>query len=160
MKKLCILLSAVSSLLFATQSHAFLGLSLGAHIGYQDFDNSNVDGGLVAGVNLGADLANFVLVGIALDAEIATSITDFESGGNDFEYDSKGLYLTAKTLGPLYAIGRYGFIDADFGDSSDDGSVLTYGVGFSVGAQTEITLANIDYDDAGDATQLSLRFGF
>lgn len=158
-------LAVTLGLFMSTSAHALLGFSVGAHLGYMDFDDSDTDASVVGGVNLGYQVLDLTAVAFDLDLEIQKSLTDFgRDAGPDFSYESKGLYLTAKTIGPVYAIGRLGIIDADIEggaiQTSDDGNVVTIGVGFSLGTQLELTLANISYDDAADAQQLNLRIGF
>ena len=160
MKRLALLLAAVGGLFTFTQAHALLGFTLGAHIGTIDFDNNAIDGDAVVGANLGYEVFDLLVFDVALDLEINRSLDDFDVAGLDADYESTGLFLTGKTAGPLYAIGRFGLIDAELGGSSDDGTVISVGAGFSLGTQIEVTLNSISFDDADDAQQINLRIGF
>ncbi len=163
-----LLLALTIGLFISAPAHALLGFSIGAHAGVMDIDNDSIDPAAIVGANVGYEVFSVPLVvAFNADLEVQKSASDFESNAGDFSYDSRGLYLTAKTVGPLYAIGRVGIVDADFegagigGSVSDKATVTTIGAGFSIGTQMELTLSNYSFDDIpDDVQQLNFRIGF
>ncbi len=160
MKRFLLTITAIAGLFSLSTAHALLGFSVGAHIGSMDFDNAAVSGDNIIGANLGYKIGGIVIADFAVDLEINQSLDDFNNSGTDASYDSTALFLTTKTAGPIYAIGRLGLVKADLGTQSDDGTAVAVGVGFSLGTQIEVTLKSISFDDLGDADQVNVRIGF
>ncbi|MEM6985045.1 MAG: hypothetical protein AAF499_00780, partial [Pseudomonadota bacterium] len=118
--------------------------------------NSDRTPAVTGGASLGLEFLDLGVLDIGATLEYLTSLSDAEIDNRDTEVTATSLWLTARTLGPLYAIARTGLVDVELdpsntGVSNDRESALSVGLGFSVGVRTEIMYTRIDHDQ-GDAT--------
>lgn len=163
--------------LFALSNLAHAGgLRLGVKIGAQHVDEKvfKVPATMVSG-QLSYEVLDLVAASVAAEVELSKSVTDSRLGnlntGVKASFQNVGAYLSARTLGPLYAIGRIGIarneVKFSTGKSNkSNGLSMGLGAGFSLGASTELELTSytIKNEDNSDKTSnayyLSLGFGF
>ena len=155
---LLLALSALAAPVFASE------IVIGAKAGVVNIDAKGVDPATIGSVQLGYEFLDLAVVDVATELELARSISDGESDAGDYSYSSKALYLSARTLGPIYVIGRAGIIDVevDFdnaGKSDDNGVAYGVGVGFSTGIRVEIEVTRYEFDSS-DTTTVTLGLHF
>jgi OOP family OmpA-OmpF porin len=173
------LIAATAVLAAMTAFPAFAvdnGIYLGASIGQSgvDIDEAVSSGG----DDFSADATGFkVIAGWRfLDwLSIEGNYVDLGSGddtvdGNRLEVDASGISLSAVgflPIGPVDLFARVGAInwDADFGEISDDGTDLTYGVGaqfrvWGLSVRAEYEQFDIDDVDTVDLISLGVTWTF
>lgn len=139
-------------------------LIVGVKAGIVDYEASGFDPITVASGQLGYEFIDLVAVDVAAEVEVTQSLNSADGPGGEYDYQSAGLYLSARTLGPVYVIGRAGMIKADIkrdngADIDDSGSVLSLGLGFSTGLRWELEMSTYDFKDS-DVTMVTLGLSF
>ena len=142
---------------------------IGAKLGAVQIDTSGAadyDYGVQGSVQLGYEFLNLGLADIALEGELTTSITDAEDSNGligDTSFDSTGLYASIRTAGPIYVIGRLGYVNGEISTptgSVDDSSVSKgIGIGFSGGLRFEIEYTTYEVENV-DVEFISLGLSF
>ncbi len=167
MKKLFATSALIASMTFAPSAYAgdvIFGFNIG--VNRVDLDNRNDQRDpIVANVTLGYEFLNLVAADMAVEVDYSRSLSQGEADNDKYDYSSTGLFLSLRTIGPLYAIGRAGVVkntfDFDSGAEIDtDGTALTAGVGFSLGVRTELTLTRYDLDGEGKTDALNVSVSF
>jgi hypothetical protein len=141
---------------------------IGVKGGKVDYDISGSDPGLNGSVQLAFDIFDIGIADIAVEGEISKTLVDGEiPGDEDLSFESAGLYLSLRTLGPIYVIARVGQakteVESSTGESVEDTNTSTgVGVGFSMGARLELeyTKYKVEDDIDLDIEYLTLGFGF
>lgn len=170
MKKLLL----ATALMAAAPSIATAGINFGVKAGAQKLE---VEGFEVPAIAVSGQVAYEILdltaVALAAELEMSKSISNgkFESKA-ELSTQTVGAYVSARSIGPLYAIGRLGVAKVDtevetpIGSSSfsDTGVSMGVGAGFSLGARTEIELTNYKVKGNGDSAKdmyyLTVGLGF
>ena len=142
-------------------------LIFGVKGGIHKVDASNFDPAPLVSAQISYEFLDLAVADIAVELEVGKSLSDGEFDGlgvkEDFSVTTAGLYLSARTAGPIYAIGRIGVanteLDFDFGDVDETGIAVGAGLGFSLGVRTEVELTRYDTDDE-QALYLSLGVAF
>lgn len=113
-----------------------------------------------AGVRLGTEIFDVGVAEFDLELEGATTLDSGDApSGNDYDFTSLGVALSARSAGPIYFIGRYGIahneIDIDGGgDTSENQQSLGLGVGGSVGI-VQLELMATQYFEEGDLDDIT-----
>ncbi|HBA33509.1 MAG TPA: hypothetical protein DCZ12_05190 [Gammaproteobacteria bacterium] len=136
----------------------------GVKAGGVDFDADGIDPTTIVSGQLGYEFLDLIAADIATELEITRSISDGESDSGDYSYASQALYLSARSIGPIYVIGRAGVIAAEVdynsgGSVDDTGVAYGVGVGFSTGIRFELELTRYEFEDT-DTTTLTLGVHF
>jgi len=142
-----VFLSIFSGCLLA--SAAVLGgdVKIGAKTGPMLLGDSGIDSptnaALVVGYEMGMAVAD-----VAIEGEVSTTLAE---GSDSAAVDTGGVYLAARTAGPVYFKGRGGLVgwETDVNGTTRDGSGASFGVGmgFSLGVtQIELDYTLIDND--------------
>ena len=143
--------------------------SIQAYTGWVEPDTSGFDGATVGGVRLGAELADVGFFELDGELEAATDLDEGDTATGDWGYRSVGAFLTARSAGALYFLGRVGVTDQEIDPSdgeavSDTREAIGLGVGASVGvAQFEVLAqrhAETDELDAVDSVTAAVRFSW
>ena len=151
-------------------SAASAELLIGAKLGAAQIDTTGAgvdyDYGVQGSVQLGYEIINLGLADIAIEGELTTAITDAEDSGGvfgDLSFESTGLYASIRSAGPVYVIGRVGYVNGEItgpGGSVDDSSVSKgIGVGFSGGLRFEIEYTTYEVENI-DVEYISLGLSF
>ena len=142
-------------------SHALAGEWLiGAKAGIVDYDTANSDAGVAGSFMFGKEMWDIGAADIAIEGEIVQSLVDPELGNVDNGFESIGGYISLRTAGPLYVIGRAGLVSAEIGTVDDQDISLGFGVGFSMGGlrwEVEYTTYEVQNTDV-DYISLGLSF--
>ena len=162
---------AITAALIPTTSMAN-ELIVGAKAGIHSVDNKRFDPAPMLSAQLSYEFLDVVAADFALEIEAGRTTSDGEIKNNlgqksDFSATTAGLYLSARTTGPVYAIGRIGVaktkIDFDPAsaqkDIDDNGIAVGAGIGFSTGIRTELELTSYEVDQE-QAYYLSLGVAF
>lgn len=141
-------------------------LIVGVKGGLTDVKSSGFgDPATVGTVQLGYEFLDLIAADIAAELELTSSLNDGEAGSDDYAYSSQGIFISARTLGPLYAIGRVGIVSAEIeldkaGTETDDtGTSVGVGIGFSTGLRWELEASRTEFKD-DSITQLTLGVHF
>lgn len=161
-KKLWLTIPVLLGTVYAGSASA--ELLIGAKAGVVDYDIAGSDPGVNGSFKLGFEIFDLVAADIAIEAEVSTSLTDGEIFGADASLDTRGIYASLITAGPVYFIGRLGYVDAevDIGGVSfdDSGSSMSAGVGFSTaGLRWEIEYTTFEVEDT-DINYITLGLSF
>lgn len=119
---------------------------------------------LTGGGSLGLEFLSLGVVDIGATLEYTKGLTDADLDNVDTAVETKAAWLTARTLGPLYAIARTGLVEVDYNprvSGIDNGreSALSVGIGFSVGLRTEILYTRVDHEQGDASHWLGLHWG-
>ncbi|MEX1081178.1 MAG: hypothetical protein WD382_05660 [Halofilum sp. (in: g-proteobacteria)] len=158
---------------------AALGLSLGlASISAQaasvsittgraDLDESGYDPATVASVRVGTQILDAGLFDLDAGVEAATDIDAGETAdGEEWNFRSLGGYLSGRTAGPLYLIGRLGLARQQIEIDGDSNTATQRSAGIGVGASTGVVRLELmatryaSEDDLSDITWLSAGISF
>ncbi len=139
-------------------------LIIGAKVGLLDFDANGFDNTFTGGLQLGYEFLDLAVVDLAGELEITRSLSAGDAPGGDYDYSALGAFVSARSAGPIYVIGRIGFIDGDVDysagdDQSDSGVALGLGFGSSVGLRWELEMTTYDLNDS-DATLFTFGLSF
>jgi len=150
-------LALIAGLLATTQASA---ASITLATGRVDPDTSGFGEATTANLRLGAEVFDIGLAEFDAELEIARDIDSGDApGGNEYEFSSVGVALSARTAGPLYFIGRYGIarneIDVDGGgDATENQQSIGLGVGGSIGI-LQLEVMATQYADEGDLDDIT-----
>ena len=123
-------------------------------------DASGFGSATTANVRLGAEIFDVGVAEFDLELEGATSVDSGDApGGDDYDFTSLGVNLSARSAGPVYFIGRYGIarneIDIDGGgDATENQQSLGLGVGGSIGI-VQLELMATRYLEEGDLEDIT-----
>lgn len=161
-KKLWLMIPVLFGAVYAGSASA--ELLIGAKAGLVDYDVSGSDPGVNGSVKLGYEVFDLIAADIAVEAELSTSLTDGEILGADASLDTMGVYASLTTAGPVYFIGRVGYVDAevDIGGTSFDDSGTSMGVGIGIstaGLRWEIEYTTFEVEDT-DVNYITLGLSF
>lgn len=139
-------------------------LLLGAKAGLVDYDLPSSDPGINGSFMLGYEFLNLGVADIAVEGELSTSLVDGEVdtpfGSSDLEFESLGAYLSARTAGPIYAIGRVGIVNGEINQTDDTEPAMGIGIGFStVGLRWELEYTAYEVENV-DIDYISLGLSF
>ena len=150
-------------------------LIVGVKAGVYKPDVSTFDPTPVISAQLSYEFLDLVAADIAVELEAGTSVQDGDIDNNvanvksEYSIQNIGLYISARSAGPIYAIGRIGIarseaevtntgtFAAPSSKTSDTGISYGAGVGFSTGLRTEIELTAFNNDSE---TNLYASLGF
>jgi len=168
-KTLCSI--AVTAMLLPSTSIAN-ELIVGVKAGIHSVDNKSYDPAPMLSAQISYEFLDVVAADFALELEAGKTASDGEASNTsgqkaDFSSTTAGIYLSARTTGPIYAIGRIGIVktkidfDASSGQTNidDNGIAVGAGIGFSTGLRTELELTSYDVDEE-QAYYLSLGLAF
>lgn len=177
MIKKTLTLMAISVLGLASQSAFAGGFNIGAKSGFYKVDSKAP--GAKANVvpmfsaQIGYEFLDLTAVALAAEVELSKTLSDIKFKYKDGTSDKSsatvfGGYLSARTIGPVYAIGRVGYaqtkVSATDGKATFKKPSIGAGVGFSLGARSEIELTQYtlknDDGDVGKAYYLTFGGGF
>ena len=144
--------------LFSTASNA--EIIIGVKAGPIDFDVPLADTGTATSVQIGYEFLDLALVDVSAELELTNSATKVEINNQEYGFSSKGIFAAARTIGPIYAIGRAGLISAEVDGSSDNGTAISVGLGFSTGLRWEVEYTTYALDDSEDIKYISLGLHF
>lgn len=138
-------------------------LIVGVKAGIHNVDVSGFDPAPLVSAQLSYEFLDLAAADIAVELEVGKSASDGESDAGDFSVTTAGVFISARTVGPIYAIGRIGVakteLEFDGFDVDDSGVAMGVGIGFSTGLRTELELTRYDIDDE-QALYLSLGVAF
>lgn len=151
-------------------------LVFGVKAGVYIPEPSGIDPAPVISAQISYEFLDLVAADIAIELEAGTTVqdgdVDLQVSGVKAEYSVQniGLYISARTAGPIYAIGRIGVARSDIEITASgtanvtakgDDTGLSYGagVGFSTGLRTEIELTAFN-NDSENNLYASLGFAF
>jgi|GEM_PF-2619803 len=162
-----ILLRTTALVLLAAPLLAHAG-SISLVGGRVDSDRKGYDPASTAGVRLGAELVDVGVAEFDGELELASDINPGTTGsGRDWGFRSVGAYVTGRTAGPVYLLGRVGVarqsIDVKGGRNVDGTQQAAgLGVGLSVGlADLELVATRYSGDDKlDDITWITAGFRF
>jgi len=137
---------------------------IGAKLGVIDIDANGFDSTLTGSLQLGYEFLDLAVADLAAEVEMTRSLGAGDAPGGDYDYSAIGAFISARTAGPIYVIGRIGFIDADIehsagADHGDSGTALGLGIGSSMGLRWELEMTTYDLDDS-DVTLFTLGLSF
>ncbi|HEX7027050.1 MAG TPA: hypothetical protein VF268_07395, partial [Gammaproteobacteria bacterium] len=161
-KKLWLTIPVLLGAVYAGSASA--ELLIGAKAGAVDYDIGGSDPGVNGSFRLGFEVFDLVAADIAVEAEVSTSLTDGEIGGADASLDTTGVYASLITAGPVYFIGRVGYVDAevDIGGTTfdDSGTSMGAGIGISTaGLRWEIEYTTFEVENV-DINYITLGLSF
>lgn len=141
-------------------------LLIGAKGGVQGIDFEELgkaDSSLMALVTMGYEFMEFWSMDVAGELEISSSLDKGEVLNRDFNLQNTALYLSLRSRGSNYFIGKIGLVDTevdfvDFPNIDDTGAALSIGMGF--GKLVEVELTGYSYQDMGTAALLSAGWNF
>lgn len=144
------------------------GLHLSAGIGYLGTEQGGRDndhGNFAGTATVGVEVLGLVLGTVYAEVERTQLLNDGEWEGADYSYRSDGAYLALRTLGPVYAVGRVGFVKSKFdpelrSDGGDRDEAVSVGLGYSVGLRNELLYTRIEHDGGGSTDVISFVIGF
>ena len=144
------------------------GLHISASVGYlsaEQTDNDSDHGNFAGTATVGVEVLGLVLATVYAELERTQLLGDGEWNGEDYDYKSDGVFLAVRTLGPLYAVGRVGYVKAEFdpeirerAGSRDE--AISVGVGYSLGIRNELLYTRIEHDGGGTTNTISFLIGF
>lgn len=167
-------MSTLRTLVLAT---AFAGLfgtspvmaaSFGVATGVVEPDADGFDSATTANFRLGQEIFDVGAAEFDIELEVAKEVDSGDApGGQEYDFTSVGVGLSARTAGPVYAIGSYGIarneIDVSGGGStSETQQSVGVGVGGSVGIlQIEVMARRyLEEGDLDDITWISAGIRF
>ena len=169
------ILSFIAALIFPLSMQAnelIIGVKGGFYHVEPDLSGIDTTPAIMISGQIGYEFLDLVAADIAVEFEAAKSITDVEfdvpaAGKDDQSILTGAVYLSARSAGPIYAIGRLGYArtqadsDQTGATAYENGTAIGAGVGFSTGFRGEVELTRYDLEDSDDtAYYLSLGFSF
>lgn len=159
------LVTVISAALSIQSAHADK-LLIGAKGGIQgvDFEGlGKADSSLMALVTMGYEFTRFWSMDVAGELEISSSLDKGEVLNRDFNLQNTALYLSLRSQGSSYFIGKIGVVDTevdfvDFPNMDDTGAAVSLGMGF--GKLVEVELTGYSYQDMGTSALLSAGWNF
>lgn len=157
-QKLWLTIPVLCSAVYAGSASA--ELLIGAKVGLVDYDTSSSDPAVNGSFQLGYEILDLVAADIAIEGEISTSLVDGEIGTADAGFESTGVYASLRTAGPVYFIGRIGFVDAEIEGFDDSDTSMGVGVGFStMGLRWEVEYTTYEIETL-DVNYITLGLAF
>jgi hypothetical protein len=144
-------LAGLNSISTASADELVLAGKIGAfNIDFNQTDRS--DPFFAAAVDLGYEFIDLPGLNIGAELQLVTSLTDGDMNLRDYSYESVGAFMSLRTSGPVYFIGRLGYIDAHITPENaaaidDNGTALGLGIGFNTGIRWELELDGVQYND-------------
>jgi hypothetical protein len=144
-------------------------LLLGAKAGIFDLDFKDAgseDPFAASTIMVGYEFLDLAIVDIGFELDFTSSLTEGEVGGQDYSYQGLGGLFSVRTAGPIYFVGRAGYVDSEvdpeIGSTIDDSATqLGVGIGFSTGLRWELQLESLQYHDRDDdAMYLNVGLSF
>ncbi len=143
-------------------------LTIGAKTGVQavDFDAAEgEDPNIAASILVGYIFMDLPGMDLAAEVQFDTSLTEGEVNNDEYSVETIGAFASIRTGGPIYFIGRLGYVDTEFDftdglDVDDDGAAFGVGIGFGSITNLEVELSNYSYSDLGSSLYLSLGINF
>ena len=161
--------SALAGLALALAAAPASAASVQVFTGPVEPDIAGFDSATAGGVRLGAEFADVGLAEFDAELEFATSIDEGDTASGTWDYQSIGAFVTARSAGAVYFIGRVGVVDQEIDPSgsgaiSESGEAVGLGIGAGIGvAQFELLAqrqsGGDDLDDV-DSITAALRFGW
>jgi hypothetical protein len=133
--------------------------SLSVTTGWVDSSESGYDPATIASLRLGTRILDLGVADFDLGVEAAKDIEKGTTASDeDWGFQSLGAYLSGRTAGPVYLIGRLGVAhqEIDVGGRTDDGTQTSVGIG----AGTSIGILRLEvtanrYGSAGDLDDIT-----
>lgn len=172
------LLGAVGATLLFTASQAMAsGFIVGVKGGgflpkFEDNEGGSFAPAFMASAQLGYEFLDLVAADVAVELEYARTLSKTspkDAKNADFSFQTIGAYLSVRSAGPIYAIGRVGAVnskitaDIEGHTASEDvtKAAVGAGLGFSLGARTELELTRYNLPGSNNqAYYLSLGASF
>lgn len=164
------LILAASCLLFTLMSPTATagGLHISASVGYLSTEQKGSDndhGNFSGTATVGVEVLGLVLATVYAEFERTQLLDEGEWNGEDYSYKSDGAFLAVRTLGPVYAVGRVGYVKAEFdpemrAKAGDRDEAISVGLGYSVGLRNELLYTHIEHDGGGATDIISFLIGF
>ncbi len=144
------------------------GLHLSGSIGYLSTEQNSIDnkhGNFAGTATVGVEVLGLVLGTVYAEFERTLLLNDGEWNNEGYEYTSDGLYLALRTAGPLYAIGRVGYVKAKFEPEirstvGKRDEAISMGVGYGLGLRNELLYTHIEHEGGGSSDIISFLIGF
>lgn len=122
--------------------------------GHVDLDEPGFEPATVASIRIADDFADAGIAELDLGIEYAQDIEPGTTAtGADWSFQSLGIYLSARTDGPLYLIGRIGVAEqeVEIGNETREATQQSVGIGIGVrigGLQIEVIANEYNGDEA------------
>lgn len=163
-----VVLSGVLASLLLCSSASAGGLHIAASVGYMSAEPNGVDndhGNFVGTATVGVEVLGLVLATIYAEFERTEMLDEGKWEDKKYDYSSDAAYLAVRTLGPVYAIGRVGYVKATFDPEirtrvGKRDEAISVGVGYSVGLRNELLYTHIEHEGGGNSDMLSFLIGF
>lgn len=115
--------------------------------------------------SLGLEFLNLGVVDIGATVEYTTGLSEAEIDNRDTSIEARSAWLTARTFGPVYAIGRAGWLELELdptntGVSDQRDEAISVGLGFSMGIRSEIIYTRVEHDFGDPTHWLVLHWAF
>ena len=161
------LLCLLASLSYSSAAQAG-GLHIAASVGYLNTEQNGIDnshGNFLGSATVGVEVLGLVLGTVYAEFERTKLLDEGDWNGQDYNYSSDGLYLALRTLGPVYAIGRVGYVKAEFDQEmrtvvGDRDEAISIGLGYDVGLRNELIYTHIEHEGDGVTDMISFLIGF
>ena len=129
---------------------------------------------LMVSAQLSYEFLDLTVVDIAIELEAGKTVIDGDinktkinglnpTSESEYSANTIGTYLSARTIGPIYAIGRIGVLYTSFKslniNQNDTKLALGAGIGFSLGIRTELELTRHELNE-NNSYYLSLGAAF
>lgn len=160
---LCLLLMGT----YASSSTAGEWL-VGARAGVIDIDAPNADPGVAAYLMVGKEMWDIGAADVAIEGEAGFTVVDGEIDNQETSFDTVGAYMSLRTKGPFYLIGRGGVTTSGIDtvqtgqDVEDDETKPTFGIGFGfsgIGLKWEVLFTSYGTGNTDvDVVSLGLLF--
>lgn len=149
-KLMALILAGLNSVSTAADELVLAGKIGAFNIDFAEVDQS--DPFFAAAVDLGYEFINLPGLNIGAELQLVTSLTDGDMNLRNYSYESVGAFLSLRTSGPVYFIGRMGYIDAQITPENantidDNGTAVGLGIGFNTGIRWELELDGVQYND-------------
>lgn len=162
---LCCLLGAGLFSHSASANELLLGAKAGIFdLDFKDVENEDPFAG--SSIMIGYEFLDLAVVDIGFELDFVSSLTEGEYADQDYSYESLGGAFSVRTAGPIYFVGRAGFVDSEVDlevgpTIEDDATLLGVGIGFSTGIRWELQLESLQYDETeNEAMFLNVGLSF
>lgn len=163
MLALCLLLM----LTFGSTARAG-GLHISASVGYLNTEQNGIDnehGNFLGTATVGVEVLGLVLGTVYAEFERTKLLDEGEWNNQDYSYSSDGVFLALRTLGPVYAIARVGYVKAEFEKEmrtvvGERDKAISVGLGYDVGLRNELIYTHIENEGEGVTDVISFLIGF
>jgi|GEM_PF-2983688 len=166
-RRLVAILSCLLSLGYVNPANAG-GLHIAASVGYLNTEQNGIDnshGNFLGSATVGVEVLGLVIGKVYAEFERTKLLDEGDWNGQDYKYSSDGLYLALRTMGPVYAIGRVGYVKAEFDEEmrtvvGDRDEAISIGLGYDVGLRNELIYTHIEHEGDGVTDMISFLIGF